>query len=187
MKAHRLLVTVLALGVIGSMAPAQNASVILVNGEVWTENTAQPIAEAVALDGPVILAVGDNAAIRKLAGADTKIIDLKGRLLLPGFNDAHVHFLGGGGSLISASLGSTKSQAEFKQRIAEFARTLPKGAWLRNGNWDHQRWTPPALPNHQLIDDVCGGHPALLWRLDGHMALANALALKLAGVDRNTK
>src|ERR1700738_3821401 len=164
MKAHRLLVTVLALGVIGSMAPAQNASVILVNGKVWTENTAQPIAEAVGLAGPL-----------------SKIIDPKGRLLLPGFNDAHVHFLGGGGSLISASLGSTKSQAEFKQRIAEFARTLPKGAWLRNGNWDHQRWTPPALPNHQLIDDVCGGHPALLWRLCGHMALATARALQPRG------
>jgi len=166
---------------------AKEASLILANGKVWTENPAQPQAQGVALDGNHILAVGDNATIRKLAGSATKIIDLHGRLLLPGFNDAHVHFLGGGGSLISVQLGTANSPAEFKDRIAQFARTLPPGAWLRNGEWDHQRWNPPELPNHQLIDDVSGAHPAFLWRLDGHMVLANALALKLAGIDRNTK
>jgi predicted amidohydrolase YtcJ len=98
-----------------------------------------------------------------------------------------VHFLGGGGTLIGVPLGDANSQAEFKERVGKFAKTLPKGVWLRNGNWDHQRWSPAALPTHQLIDDVSGDHPALLWRLDGHMALANGLALKLAGVDKNTK
>jgi hypothetical protein len=166
---------------------ADGVSVILVNGKVWTENPAQPIAQAVALDGSIITAVGDDAEIRKLAGPDTRVIDLGGRLLLPGFNDAHVHFLPGGESLSSVKLGDANSPLEFKERIAEFAKTLPEGAWLRNGDWDHTRWNPPALPNHQLIDEACGDHPALLWRLDGHMALANALALKLAGVDRNTK
>ena len=160
---------------------------ILVNGKVWTENPSQPTARAVALEGNRILAVGDNGSIRKLAGPGTRIIDLHGRLLLPGFNDAHVHFLQGGGSLISVHLGDTNTQAEFRDRISAFAKTLPPGAWIRNGLWDHQRWNPPALPNHQLIDKACGDHPALLWRLDGHMALANALALKLAGIDRNTK
>ena len=160
---------------------------ILVNGKVWTESPAQPVAQAVALSGSSILAVGEDAAIRKLAGPDTQIIDLKGHLLLPGFNDAHVHFLAGGSSLITVELGTANSQAEMRDRVAAFVRTLPKGAWIRNGLWDHQRWSPPALPNHQLIDEACGDHPALLWRLDGHMALANALALKLAGVDRNTK
>ena len=80
--------------------------------------------------------------------------------------------------------GTANSQAEFKERIAQFARTLPKGAWLRNGLWDHQRWNPPVLPNHQLIDDVSGDHPAFLWRLDGHMALVNAQAMRLAGIDQ---
>jgi predicted amidohydrolase YtcJ len=158
-----------------------------VNGKVWTENPAMPIAHAVALDGNKILAVGDDAFIRKLAGPGTKVIDLHGRLLLPGFNDAHVHFLDGGASLISVDLGSANSPAEFKERIAKFAKTRAPGTWLRNGNWDHQRWNPPNLPNHQLIDEASGDHPALLWRTDGHMALANALALKLAGIDRSTK
>ena len=170
-----------------STASATEAGLILVNAKVFTENPAQPTAQAVALDGPTILAVGDNAAIRKLAGPHTRIIDLGGRLLLPGFNDAHVHFLIGGASLTALHLGAAGSQAEFRQRIAEYAQALPQGAWLRDGLWDHQRWSPPLLPNHQLIDDVCGDHPAFLWRLDGHMALANALAMKLAGIDRNTK
>jgi predicted amidohydrolase YtcJ len=168
-------------------AAAAEASLILVNGKVWTENPAQPTAQAVALDGSRILAVGDHTAIRKLAGPATRIIDLGGRLVLPGFNDSHVHFLIGGGSLISVHLGTANSQPEFKDRVAQFARMLPKGAWLRNGLWDHTRWNPPVLPTHQLIDNVSGDHPAFLWRLDGHMALVNAQAMKLAGIDRNTK
>jgi hypothetical protein len=161
-------------------------SLILVNGKVWTENPAQPIAQAVAINGQTILAVGDDAGIRKLASATTRIIDLNGRLLLPGFNDAHVHFLNGGAALIGVQLAGATSQAEFKERIAAFAGTLPAGVWLRNGSWDHQLWTPAILPTHRVIDDVTGNHPALLWRHDGHMALANALALNLAGLDRNT-
>ena len=160
---------------------------ILLNGKVWTENPAQPVAQAVALDGSKILAVGDDASIRKLAGPDTRIIDLRGRLVLPGFNDSHVHFLVGGESLITVQLRTANSQAEFKERIAQFAKTVPSGAWIRDGLWDHQRWNPPVLPNHELIDGVTGDHPAFLWRLDGHMALANALAMRLAGIDRNTK
>jgi len=170
-----------------SAASAGEATLILANGKIWTENPAQPEAQAVALDGTAILAVGDNAAIKKLAGPRTEVIDLKGKRVLPGFNDAHVHFVQGGGTLISVPLGDANSQKEFRDRVAAFAKTLPKGAWLRNGNWDHQRWTPVELPTHQLIDEVSGDHPALLWRLDLHMALANALALKLAGIDRNTK
>src|SRR6201993_262743 len=96
---------------------ATEASLIIVNGKVWSENTAAPPAQAVALDGSRILAVGDNAAIRKFAGPNTRVIDLGGHLLLPGFNDSHVHFLMGGGSLITVHLGAAKSQAEFKERI----------------------------------------------------------------------
>lgn len=187
MKLARLYSLLVLLCVCCLSASAKEANLILVNAKVWTENPAQPTAQAIALEGSHILAVGDNAAIRKLAGPDTRLIDLGGRLLLPGFNDAHVHFMIGGGSLITVQLGTANSQAELRERVATFAKTLPNGAWLRNGLWDHQRWNPPNLPNHELIDDVCGDHPAFLWRLDGHMALANALALKLAGIDRNTK
>src|SRR5712672_718845 len=173
MKRSWLYLLIVVVSASSGSVSATEASVIFVNGKVWTENPVQPTAQAVALDGASILAVGDNAAIRKLAGHDTRIIDLGGRLLLPGFNDPHVHFLIGGGSLISVHLGTANSQAEFKERIAQFARTLPPGAWLRNGLWDHQRWNPPVLPDHQLIDDIPADHPPFLWRLDGHLALAN--------------
>ena len=177
----------LALSAILAAQAQAPATLILTGGKVFTENPAQPLAQAVALSGNRILAVGDDSAILALAGPATQRIDLHGRLLLPGFNDAHVHFLDGGESLISVSLGDANSQAEFRDRIAAYAKTLPKGEWVRNGNWDHQRWTPAALPTHQLIDSVTADHPVLVWRTDGHMALANALALKLAGIDRNTK
>ncbi len=187
MKPRLIALALLALSACCSAARANEASLIFVNGKVWTENPAQPIAHAVALDGNKIIAVGDDATIRKLAGPDTKVIDLHGRLLLPGFNDAHVHFMDGGASLIAVQLADSNSAAEFKQRVAVFAKTLPPGAWIRNGIWEHKRWNPPNLPTHQLIDDVTGDHPTLLWRTDGHTALANAIALKLAGIDRNTK
>ena len=186
MKSYFIYSVLLALTLSCSMS-AKEATMILVNGKVWTENPAQPVAQAVALDGSKILAVGDNSAIGKLAGRDTAVIDLHGRLLLPGFNDSHVHLLQGGESLISVQLRDANSQAEFKERLGQFAKRVPDGGWIRDGVWDHQRWTPPVLPNHQLIDDVCGDHPAMLWRLDGHMVLVNALAMKLAGIDRNTK
>jgi predicted amidohydrolase YtcJ len=187
MKSRLLFLVLVALSACCRSAPAGEASLILVNGKVWTENPAQPVAQAVALDGSTILAVGDDAAIRKLAGPGARIVDLAGRLLLPGFNDSHVHFLVGGESLTTVQLRTANSQAELKERVAQFARTLPNGAWIRDGLWDHERWTPPVLPTHQLIDSVSGDHPAFLWRLDGHTALANALAMKLAGIDRSTK
>ena len=141
-----------------------------------------------ALDGSRILAVGNNAAIRKLAGPDTRIIDLGGRLLLPGFNDSHVHFLIGGGSLITVHLGTANSQAEFKgahrsirQNPAQRVRGFAMAFGIINAG------IRPFCLDHQLIDDVSGDHPAFLWRLDGHMALVNAQAMKLAGIDRNTK
>ena len=168
-------------------ARAQTATLILVDGRVWTENPASPEAAAVAIDGPRIIAVGPTATVRKLAGPGCKIIDLHGRRVVPGFNDSHVHFLGGGNSLISVQLGDTNSAAEFQRRIGDYARKLGKGIWIREGNWDHQRWTPATLPTHQLIDPVTPDNPVFVWRLDGHMALANAYAMKLAGLDRNTK
>jgi predicted amidohydrolase YtcJ len=170
-----------------SQQAAPTATLILLNGRIWTENPRQPEAEAVALEGQHILAVGPSPAIRKLAGPNCKIIDLQGRRAVPGFNDSHVHFLGGGNSLISVQLGAANSAAEFRRRLGEYAKKLPKGAWIREGNWDHQRWTPADLPTHKLIDDVTPDNPVMVWRSDGHMLLANALAMKLAGIDHNTK
>jgi len=163
------------------------ADLVLVHGKIWTENPKQPEVEAVAIQGNRIMGVGDSESILKLAGPNTKVVDLKGRRVVPGFNDAHVHFYMGGDGITSVKLLGAVSAQEFRKRIAEFARTRPKGEWILNGNWDHERWTPANLPTHQLIDDVTPDNPVFVNRSDGHMCLANAVAMKLAGVDKNTK
>jgi predicted amidohydrolase YtcJ len=160
---------------------------ILVHGKIWTENPQQPEAEAVAIIGNRIAVVGTSADILKLAGPATKVVELEGKRVVPGFNDAHVHFVSGGTSLASVQLGDTKSEAEFRQRIADYAKAQPKGTWIVEGEWDHERWSPAKLPTHQAIDDVTPNNPVFVSRLDGHEALANALAMKLADVDKNTK
>ncbi len=179
------LVLLLACG--AGSACAQSATLVLLNGKVWTENPRQPEAEAVAIERGRIAAVGTSAAMRKLAGPDCQIIDLKGRRVVPGFNDAHVHFLSGGSALSGVQLGDARSPAELRRRIGEFAARAAKGTWIRDGNWDETLWTPSALPTHQLIDEVTPDNPVMVWRVDGHAVLVNALALKLAGIDRNTR
>src|ERR1700722_8646191 len=160
---------------------------ILVHGRIWTENPRQPEAEAVAIQENRIVKVGDSDSIQKLAGPKTRIIDLSGRRVVPGFNDAHVHFYMGGDGLTSVQLHDASSQQEVRKIMADFARSARKGEWILNGNWDHERWTPAALPTHELIDDVTPDNPVFVNRSDGHMCLANAVAMKLAGVDKNTK
>ncbi len=170
------------------LAPAQNSiTLILHNGKIWTVNPAQVEAEAVAISGNRIVAVGSSAEIRKLKGDRTAMVDLQGRRVLPGFNDAHVHFLRGGMDLTGPQLRYARSQNEFRNTIAKFARHLPTGRWITGGNWDHENWTPAQLPGKELIDPVTRDWPVFISRLDGHMALANSVALKLAGVDRNTR
>jgi predicted amidohydrolase YtcJ len=169
------------------MAAAQpSASLVLLNGKIWTVNDRQPRAEAVACVGSRIVAVGSNDEIRKWIGAGTDVIDLGGKLVLPGFNDAHVHFFSGGENLAGVQLRDAKSEDEFRQRIAEFAAKQPAGRWITGGDWDHENWTPARLPTRQSIDAVTAGHPVFVNRLDGHMALANSQALQLAGITRDT-
>ncbi len=164
-----------------------SADLILLNGKIWTGNARQqPEAEAIACLGPRIVAVGTSAQIRKLAGVSTRVIDLKGRRVVPGFNDAHVHFFDGGAGLASVQLRDAKTPVEFRDRIGAFAKKLPKGRWVLNGNWDHENWQPAVLPTRQLIDAITPDNPVFINRLDGHMCLANSFALKLAGVTQAT-
>lgn len=162
------------------------AELIVVNANVRTMDNRAPRAEAFAVLGGKIAALGSSAEIRQLAGAKTKTIDAAGRLVLPGFNDAHVHFLDGGAGLSSVDLRDAKTPREFVERIKNFASKLPKGRWILNGNWDHENWTPNNLPTAAMIDAATPDNPVFINRLDGHMALANSQALKLAGVDKST-
>jgi len=160
--------------------------IIVVNAVVHTMDQRQPLAEALAIYRNHIVAVGTTKEIRGLAGNATRVIDAEQRLVLPGFNDAHTHFLSGGFQLSSVDLRDANSPQEFAERIKIFAAKLPKGRWITGGDWDHERWPETRLPTRELIDAFTPDTPVFVNRLDGHMALANSLALKLAGIDRGT-
>lgn len=159
---------------------------IIVNAVIHTMDPNQPLAEAVAIYGNRIIAVGSSRDLKKLAASNTRLIDAKKRLVLPGFNDAHTHFLSGGFQLSSVDLRNANTPKEFAERIRFFAAKLPKGRWITGGDWDHERWPEAKLPTKELIDSFTADTPVFVNRLDGHMALANSLALKLAGVTRQT-
>ena len=165
--------------------PAQ-MDLVAVYGKIWTENPAQPEAQALAISGQHIVAVGSDIEILKLTGAHTRVLDLRGRRVVPGFNDAHVHFFWGGQGLASVQLTDAHSQAEFVARLEAFAKTRPAGEWIVDGNWDEQKWSPVQLPSHEWVDAVTPNNPVWVQRSDGHMVLANALAMKLAGIDKHT-
>ncbi len=153
---------------------------------IHTLHSAKPLAQALAVSRGRFTAVGSNDQIMRLIGPATRTIDARGKLLVPGFNDAHVHFLSGGQQLSSVQLRDAATQAEFRSRIRDFAKQLPKGTWITGGDWDHENWPDAPLPTKELIDDVTPDHPVFISRLDGHMGLANSLALKMGGVDRNS-
>lgn len=162
------------------------AELVVVNARVHTMNPAQPRAEALAVSGQRIVAVGSDEEIRTRIGADTQVVDAHHRLLVPGFNDAHVHFLSGGRQLSSVQLRDARSRDEFARRIELFASQLPAGHWITGGDWDHENWPGAELPTREWIDRVTPHHPVFISRLDGHMALANSLALKIGQVGRDT-
>jgi predicted amidohydrolase YtcJ len=169
----------------GDSHPA--ADLIIRDARVWTVNPAQPQAEAVAVLNGRITAVGSDAAVLLWRGPNTRVVDANGQRLLPGFNDAHVHFADGGAALTAVQLNDATSLKEFVKRIADYAAHAPKGEWIRSGNWDETKWTPAALPTRQDIDAVTPNNPVSLDRYDGHMIIVNSKVLALAGITAKTK
>jgi len=187
-------IPLLALGLVALFAAAcgdqaaddtSAATLAVVGARAWTGNPDQPWAEAVAINGDTILAVGSDADVAALIGPETRVIEARGAMLVPGFIDTHVHFAMGGGGLASVQLRDAATPEEFTRRIGEFAKTLDPGEWIRYGNWDHTLWGGE-LPTRDWIDAVTPDNPVWVERLDGHMGLANSLALGAAGVDADT-
>ena len=181
--------TLVLICLLGSKLVAQSkptADLIITNAKVWTVDKTHPSAQAVAVLGDRIVAVGSNADIDVWRGHDTKVIDAGGKLVLPGFNDAHVHFVSGGLQLESAQLNDATSKQEFVRRIAAQAKKTPKGEWIQGGDWDETKWSPLSLPTKELIDAVTPDNPVFVSRYDGHSALANSTALRLAGITSQT-
>ncbi len=178
---RRLLLSLVVLAFGCAPTPEVPADLILVGGAVWTGVPGEDMAEGVALKGGFIQAVGTEGEVRALVGPQTEVVELEGRMALPGFIDSHTHFIPGGFQLSSVDLRDAATPDEFARRIGAFAETLPPGSWITGGDWDHEMWGGE-LPRRDWIDEVTPEHPVLVSRLDGHMALANSLALELAGV-----
>src|SRR5688572_16081299 len=190
-------VIVVATVVIGYGRQASAPDVVLVNGRIYTLDAARPWAEAVAIAGSRITAVGATAEIRALAASGTRVIDLKGAFAVPGFNDAHVHIDSTGALLVGVNLLDVHEPAAFTNRIREAAGRLPKGAWITRGEWGaYEQWAAgssgeapaagaakgPFTPTRDLVDAVTPGHPVFVNRFDRSMYLANSVALAAAGI-----
>ena len=159
------------------------ADIIYFNAKIWTGDSANPEAKAIAIKDSLILYVGND--YQKYVGSQTTLVDLQGKMLVPGFIDNHVHFLDGGYYLANIDLREVKSKAEFISVFHHYTDSAKDNHWIRGGNWDHEAWGGE-LPRATWIDSISGGHPVFISRYDGHMGLANSIALKMAGITKNT-
>jgi len=176
----------MALSAIGVAQHAISADTVLLNGRIYTVNPRQPWAEALAVRGGNIVAVGTAAQIQKYRGPSTKVIDAGGRLVLPGFTDCHIHFLGGSLSLQRINLEDVKTISGIQQRVKEFAAAHPKDPWILGRGWSYDVFGAAALPDKKYLDEVVPDRPVFLEGYDGHTYWANSKALAAARITRNT-
>ncbi len=160
--------------------------IILYNGAIATQAIASPAAQALAVGGDTIVAVGSNADLLALADAHTETIDLGGRLVVPGFIDAHIHFYEWAVNRQSIKLDDVTCIEELLGRVGDAAVTTPHGRWITGQGWNETDWTAPCMPTRKELDRAAPHHPVLLWRCDLHLAAANTVALQAAGIDANT-
>jgi len=197
----RQLVLLVALAAAVACGSSETADLVLVNGRIYTLDERQPWAEAVAIRGERIVAVGSNSQVNALAGPRTETIDLAGAFALPGFNDAHVHVDATGSLLTGVNLLDVHEPAAFAERIGAAAARMPRGSWITRGDWGaYEQWAAgssgeeqsgeaaaaPFTPHRDMIDGVTPEHPVLVNRWDRTMYLANSLALELAGIADET-
>lgn len=164
----------------------RSADLVILRAHAWTVDRQHPQAQALAIVGDHIAAIGSDIEIQSWVGPHTRTIDARGRTVLPGFIDAHVHFSTGGAETSGVQLRDAATPREFARRIGEHTKKVLKHEWLTGGTWDHELWGGDPLPAREWIDALTPDNPVLVSRYDGHMALANSLALRLAGITRDT-
>jgi len=169
-------------------ACGSRADIVIEGGPVWTGlSTGRGQPGAVAIAGGKILAIGDSAEIARYVGSRTQVLQAHGGLIMPGLADGHTHFIAGGFQLASVNLRDAATPQEFVRRLREYASHLTPGEWILGGDWDHTLWRGAPLPHHEWIDSVTPNNPVFISRLDGHMALANAAAMRAAKITSATR
>ena len=179
----RILITACILLVTGC-DPVKKADKIFINGNIWTGVKNGSRADFIAISGESIMDVG-HGDYKHVQGPDTELIDLQGDFVVPGFMDNHTHFMSGGFQILSIDLRDADSKAEFIRRIEDYVSKLDENEWITGGDWDHELWGGE-LPEREWIDTITENNPLFIGRVDGHMALANSLALELAGITAQT-
>ena len=177
---------ILTISVFFMISCARNrADTVYVNGSIWTGVESASRAQAIAVKGEFLVAVGSNENVEHLKDSNTQIVDLQGRFVVPGLMDAHTHFMDGGFQLVRLNFREVDSPEDFVYKIDSAAQKLEPGQWILGGNWDHEKWGGE-LPHHSWVDDVSKEYPVFVHRVDMHMAFANSKAMQLAGITGDT-
>jgi len=177
-----------AVRAIAAQPPPQAASAdsVVVNARIYTVNPQQPWAEALAVRGEKILAVGSAREIDRYRGPNTRVIDAQGRLVLPGFTDCHIHFMEGSLGLLHVDLNGAATVGEIQKRVSAYAVAHPHEEWILGMGWTYPVFAPSGMPDRRILDEVVLDRPVLLEAYDGHTSWANSKALAMAGITRET-
>jgi len=186
MKLFLFIASVLLLTFIPAQQRALTADIVFKNGNIYTANDRAPQAEAIAVKGDRIVFAGTNAAAQKFIGKTTRVVDLAGKTVLPGFTDSHQHLSGVGLREMTLNLEGTTSLDDFLAKVKARVDQAKPGEWVTGRGWIETHWQPPVFPTRWDLDKVSPNNPVILGRADGHGAVANSAALKLSGIDKNT-
>ena len=186
MKLLLIVASLLVLALLPVPQSVQPADIVFRNGNVYTANDKSPRAEAIAVKADRIVFVGPNADAQKYVGQNTRVVDLKGKTVLPGFTDSHQHLSGVGQREMTLNLEGTTSLADLLAKVKARVDQAKPGEWVTGRGWIETHWKPPVFPTRWDLDKVAPNNPVILGRADGHGAVANSAALKAAGVDKTT-
>jgi predicted amidohydrolase YtcJ len=186
MKIIAIILAIAALSLVPGAAKVEPADVIFRNGQFYTVDERQPRAQSVAVKGDRIIFVGSDEEARKYEGKGTRVVDLRGHTVVPGMTDSHYHLSGVGTREMTLNLEGTTGLEDFLAKVKARVERAKPGEWVTGRGWIETFWKPPLFPTRQDLDVVAPNNPVFLERADGHGAVVNSAALKIAGIDRNT-
>jgi predicted amidohydrolase YtcJ len=186
MKLLLIILTISLLTFIPLQSRVAPADIVFKNGNVYTANDKAPEAQAIAVKADRIVFVGTNAAAQRFVGANTRVVDLQGKTVLPGFTDSHQHLSGVGLREMTLNLEGTTSLEDFLAKVKARVDQTKPGEWITGRGWIETHWNPPVFPTRWDLDKVAPNNPMILGRADGHGSVANTAALNLAGITKDS-